>query len=114
MTNETFQVGDRVTIVFYGYSRDGYKLTTVTEANKRFVALSDGSKWQPDGRCPYPKPKGRSTWSPRRYLAKTTQEHVDAIRKHNLVNRMQNVRWDELDLETLKAIAVLLPKKETD
>lgn len=102
------KVGDKVLRVCGGgWGGPNFYAETVQKVGKLHVTVG-GRKYRIDG--------GRQAGDP--YASRIEQFDKEPLRlqeldreRCRLANRMDDIRWRDIDLETLKAIAALLPQE---
>lgn len=111
----TFKVGDKVTIIRQVLSGSIKEINFVKRVLKPYIELNDGSKWSHDGRQ-YPR-SNRYGWnSPR--LEHTTDQHLIDIERDELLcrvlDKLDKLKYHntELTLEQLKTLDGAVPTFE--
>lgn len=102
---ETFKVGDRV--IVYNHNDNPLRTHSIKRVIVRFVELSDGSKWTPDGLSPYPRTRGGVGYWTHLDIRLATPERVAQFNRALYLSRLQRVYWDKLPTETLIAVLEL-------
>ena len=95
----TFEAGDLVIKTNNGKPQ---AIRVVERVTKRFLELSDGSRWQLDGSNSYPRT--RDIWYHKRIEA-WSKEKADTIHRENLLYAIRNNQWDSLETDQLEAVA---------
>ena len=92
---EYYRAGEEVTII-----KDDLTLALVKRVTRRYLELSDGTKWQLDGMCPYPRPKHRS-WRID-FITHTTSDHRIEIYRRGLVKKVKRIPFEDLSVDQLE------------
>lgn len=95
----TFKTGDKV-ITFYDHKPRAVR--SVARVTKRFVELSDKTRWQLDGSNSYPK--YWDVWHTM-HITPWSKEAADKIHRKILIYALRSNReWDNLETDQLEAI----------
>ena len=95
------EVGDKVAAPL-GIDRDAVIARTVTRILKRFIELSDGSKWDHNG-YPYPHQQYST-----RFIRPMTEELETIIHRQRTIRFIERLDWNDIPTGTLSAIVGLV------
>lgn len=95
------KVGDKVTVIGRGEVRF---LGVIKRETEMYWIVGDYKFRKSDNE----QPRGFSCGYCPCHIVHTTQEHIDSLRKRNLVSKLRNQSWPKLDLETLEKVFAIV------
>lgn len=110
MNDADWVVGQKVAVIGRHFGVD-IEMHTITKVLKRFVVLSDDSRWNLSGR-PYPRQP-----YPRQWIEPLTEAHKAKVLRQKLISKLEAVRgrdaWGSVDTVVLKAMVEQLGDKSS-